>query len=123
MSSTSFGASHAKLDDSATAARQGLERFFNELAPKLEGERKVERELDRRLARNFNAFDYLRPDEQQLSKLIANLLDPKGKHGQGDVFLRRFLDLLGTDGLDRIGDLRNSRVEEILSNVVDRVPA
>ena len=111
MSSTSFGASHAKLDDSATAARQGLERFFNELAPKLEGERKVERELDRRLARNFNAFDYLRPDEQQLSKLIANLLDPKGKHGQGDVFLRRFLDLLGTDGLDRIGDLRNSRVE------------
>ena len=111
MSSTSFGASHAKLDDSAATARQGLERFFNELSPRLDAARTVECELDRRLARKFNAFDYLRPDEQQLSKLIANLLDPKGKHGQGAVFLRRFLDLLGTDGLDRIGDLRNSRVE------------
>ena len=110
MSSTSFGASHAKLDDSAAAVRQGLERFFNELAPRLEAARTLECELDRRLARNFNAFDYLRPDELRLSKLIADLLDPKGKHGQGNLFLCRFLDLLSTEGFDRSGDLRNSRV-------------
>ena len=98
-------------DDSAAAARQGLERFFNELAPRLEGARNEERELDRRLARKFNAFDYLRTDEQGLSKLIADLLDPKGKHGQGDAFLCKLLDLLGTEGFDRSGDLRNGRVD------------
>ena len=105
-----FGALHAKLNDSAVATRRGLERFFNELTPRLEGARNEERELDRRLARKFNAFDYLRTDEQGLSKLIADLLDPKGKHGQGDAFLCRFLDLLGTAGFDRLGDLRNGRV-------------
>lgn len=110
MSSTSFGASHAKLDDSAAAVRQGLERFFNELSPRLDATRNEERERDRRLARNFNAFDYLRTDEQGLSKLIADLLDPKGKHGQGDAFLCRFLDLLATEGFDHSGDLRNGRV-------------
>ena len=110
MSSTSFGASHAKLDDSAAAARQGLERFFNELSPRLDAARNEERERDRRLARNFNAFDYLRTDEQGLSKLIADLLDPKGKHGQGDAFLCRFLDLLATEGFDHSDDLRNGRV-------------
>ena len=110
MSSTSFGASHAKLDDSAAAARQGLERFFNELSPRLDAARTVECELDRRLAPKFNAFDYLQPDELRLSKLIADLLNPKGPHGQGDLFLCRFLDLLSTEGFDCGGDLRNSRV-------------
>ena len=81
------------------------------LSPRLEGARKVERELDQQLARRFNVFDYLRPGEQQLSKLIADMLDPKGRHGQGDVFLRRLLELLDTDGFDQIGDLRNGWVD------------
>lgn len=101
---------HAKLDDSAAATRQGLERFFNELAPRLEGARKVERELDRQLARRFNAFVILEPNEAQLSRLIADLLGPKGKHGQGDIFLRGILDRLHKEGFDLIGDLRNTRV-------------
>ena len=100
----------ARLDDSAAAARQGLARFFNELTPRLEAAHTVERELDRQLARRFNALDCLRPNEQQLSTLIAHLLDPKGKHGQGGIFLRRFLDLLATERFGRLGDLRNSRV-------------
>ena len=90
------------------SARQGLERFFNELAPRLEAARTVERELDRQLARQFNAFDYLRPDELRLSKMIGDLLDPKGPHGQGHVFLRLLLDKVG---FDYGGDLRNSRVD------------
>ena len=101
----------ARLDDSAAAARQGLARFVNELAPRLEAARTVERKLDQQLARKFNAFDYLRPQEQQLSTLIAGLLDPKGKHGQGDIFLCRFLELLAAEGCDRFGDLRNGRVD------------
>ena len=85
-----------------------LDRFFNELAPRLEAARSVERELDRQLARQFNAFDYLRPDEQGLSKMIRDLLDPEGPHGQGQIFLRLFLEGVG---FDCGGDLRNSRVD------------
>ena len=97
----------AGIDHAAASARQGLERFFNELAPRLEAARTVERELDRQLARQFNAFDYLRPDELRLSKMIGDLLDPEGPHGQGHVFLRLLLDRVG---FARGADLRNSRV-------------
>ncbi len=92
----------------ASTTRQGLERFFNELAPRLEAARTVERELDRQLARQFNAFDYLRPDELRLSKMIGDLLDLKGPHGQGHVFLRLLLDKVG---FARGADLRNSHVD------------
>ena len=37
-----------------------IERFFDELAPRLETARVLERELDRNLARRFNVLDYLR---------------------------------------------------------------
>ena len=103
-----FGILNAKFKDADESARQGLERFFNELAPRLEAARSVERELDRQLARQFNAFDYLRPDEQGLSKMIRDLLDPEGPHGQGQIFLRLFLEGVG---FDCGGDLRNSRVD------------
>ena len=103
-----FGCLNARFERADASARQGLERFFNELAPRLEAARSVERELDRQLARQFNAFDYLRPDEQGLSKMIRDLLDPGGPHGQGQVFLRLLLDKVG---FDYGGDLRNSRVD------------
>ena len=103
-----FGCLNARFERADASAREGLERFFNELAPRLEAARSVERELDRQLARQFNAFDYLRPDEQGLSKMIRDLLDPGGPHGQGQVFLRLLLDKVG---FDYGGALRNSRVD------------
>ena len=53
-----------------------------------------ERELDIKLARRFNALDYLRTDELGLSRIIADLLDPRGKHGQGELFLKLLLERL-----------------------------
>ncbi|CAE6516631.1 conserved hypothetical protein [Nitrosomonas nitrosa] len=44
-----------------------------------------------RLAPEFSIFDYLRTDEIGLSRCIASLLDPKGTHGQKNVFLEAFL--------------------------------
>lgn len=44
-----------------------------------------------RLAPEFSLFDYIRTDEMGISTCIASLLDPKGKHGQGDVFLNEFI--------------------------------
>lgn len=39
----------------------------------------------------FNPFQFIRTDEMGLSKIIAFLLDPKERHGQGDLFLNSFL--------------------------------
>lgn len=68
------------------------QRFFDELAPRLETARELERELDAHLARRFNVFDYLRTDELGISRVVADLLNPDGKHGQGTTFLKLMLD-------------------------------
>ena len=77
--------------------RERYERFFTALGARMEGARAVEHELDRFLARSFNALDYLRTDELGLSRIIGDLLDPGGTHGQGTCFLARFGDLVGPD--------------------------
>ena len=71
-----------------------LERFFFELAPRLETARALDRELDQQLARRFNVLDYLRTDELGLSRVVKDLLNPEGNHGQGTVFLQLLLDKL-----------------------------
>ena len=83
------------------------ERFFAELAPRLKVARDLGRELDRKLAQRFNILDYLRDDELGLSRIIADLLNPKASHGQGMLFLQTLLSLEGLKntrhwpGLDR----------------------
>ena len=57
----------------AAALNEARERFADRLAP------------------DFSIFDYLRTDEIGLSRCIASLLDPTGKHGQKEVFLKLFL--------------------------------
>ncbi len=50
----------------------------------------------------LNAFDLFRPDENRISALIADLLDPSGTHGQGSLFVNSLLDVIGlpTAGLN-----------------------
>ncbi len=77
-----------------------LQKFFAELAARLDVARKLEREFDRRLAHRFSAFKYLRNDEIGLSRIIADLLDPVAAHGQGTSFLRAFLDKTDINSVD-----------------------
>jgi hypothetical protein len=53
---------------------------------------------------NFNIFNYFRPDEPMHSKLLTMLLDPKGDHGQGTLFLHCFLRRIGIE-FDEKSDL------------------
>ena len=85
---------------------QDLRQFFDGLTPRLETARMLEDELDRQLARRFNALDYLRTDEMGLSRIIADLLDPKAKHGQGGMFLKLLLDRLDFGTSDRVDTAR-----------------
>jgi hypothetical protein len=55
-----------------------------------------------RLAPDFNAFDFIGPDEARLSKILAWFLDRRQTHGHGNRFLRLFLNMLG----------ENARTEE-----------
>ena len=72
----------------AEVSERELERFFAEVAPRLETAQTLDDELDRQLARRFNVFRYLRTDEMGFSRMIADLLDPAGDHGQGAAFLK-----------------------------------
>ena len=74
--------------------------FFNDLALKIEISRGIQRQLDVYLATGMNAVrDYMRPDENKISDILRDLLDPKGPHGQGCVFLDMFLRQLDLSGI------------------------
>lgn len=44
-------------------------------------------------APDFNAFEHFAPDENRLSYIIAQLINPLGSHAQGSLFLDAFLKL------------------------------
>lgn len=46
-------------------------------------------------APHFTPFAYLRSDEFGISKIIAALLDPNGRHSQGTLFLSLFMEAFG----------------------------
>lgn len=111
----------AELSVRLASARQSdrarYRHFFVVLGARVEAARAVDRKLDRMLARRFNALDYLRTDELGLSRIIGDLLDPDGAHGQGPRFLMRFADMAGsaqwpTDRAVRCGDFEVEVVRE-----------
>lgn len=46
-------------------------------------------------APSFNALSLVAPDENRLSDIIKELLDPHGTHGQGELFLKHFVSKSG----------------------------
>lgn len=89
-----FGELSTRVDAVKRADRRRYLGFFAELSPRLDTARALERELDRQLARRFNVFDYLSTVEVGLSQIIADLLNPEARHGQGTLFLGTLLDEL-----------------------------
>lgn len=77
------------------AALRLLEILSRELT--LHSERQAHQEL--REAPRLNPFKYVRVEEVQLSKVISDLLDPKGTHGQREKLLATFLAAAGLPGL------------------------
>ena len=123
------------LDDVRRARNEDCVRLLQQLTPHLHAARAVERELDRHLARRFNIFRYLRDDELGLSRIIAELLDPTGEHGQGTAFLEAMLELLwvapdagdpARPGLDHSGGRTraatwNARFGRLRSTATDKI--
>lgn len=71
--------------------RQRLINFFSVLQQKLQDYRKMKRDMDRFLSTDFNVFKRIEPNENTLSDIIADLINPTGSHGQQRIFLDAFL--------------------------------
>ena len=102
-----FGELERRVDGARRSDHARYQQFFVELNPILDAVRKLDRELDRHLARRFNVFDYMgqdRPTEALLSRIVADLLNPEARHGQGASLLRTLLDKLALErGLPKPG--------------------
>lgn len=94
---------------------QHIEELLNEVGFKIATLREAKNRFADQLAPEFRIFDYLRTDEMGLSRCIAGLLDPKGKHGQGSLFLKEFLKTILGEGLyweTKANDLVNIVLEK-----------
>jgi PD-(D/E)XK nuclease superfamily len=60
-------------------------------------------------APRFSAFNLLGTRETALSRVLAELLDPRGSHGQGVLFLNALLQLIGCEAIQPLD--RNVRVQ------------
>ena len=72
--------------------------FLDAMAPLLKAAERSEAMLRRRLGTAFRIAEYaVRGYEVPLNRIIADLLDPRGPHGQGPTFLKLFLARLVPD--------------------------
>lgn len=78
--------------------------FFARTGALLSAAERIDAELALHLGHGFNVFDAIRPDENRLSDILRDLLDPRGSHGQGQPFLRLFLGMLGDQRIEQLLD-------------------
>ncbi|TWO17316.1 hypothetical protein ZA02_01285 [Campylobacter lanienae] len=95
--------------------QEQYQEFFDEFE---KAYKEYENKVKERRARgihDYNVFDVLEAKEIKHSKFIASLLDPKGLHYQGDLFLNKFIEVCGIDdfGLDTL----NSQVYREYKNI------
>ena len=76
---------------------ESIRKYFKEVQWRLQQFDDMRREMNVYLAQDFNVFDYIRPDENRLSDIFADLLNPLGTHGQSAAFLQAFLACAGLD--------------------------
>ena len=55
---------------------------------------KVKHQINQELGSAFSVFQYINFNEVNMSTIFKDLLDPKGTHGQGALFLNKFISLL-----------------------------
>ncbi|MDH6149336.1 MULTISPECIES: PD-(D/E)XK nuclease family protein [Paraburkholderia] len=72
----------------------GARDLLTSVHSRLEGLRTARAVYAKRLAPEFNVLSLLRLDELRLSSLLAELLDPAGRHAQGRTFFDLFVESL-----------------------------
>lgn len=115
-----------RMDDKEEYYKK-LKTFFDELKYKNKLYEIFKKEADKKLSSDFNIFDFIKTDELGLSKLIAMMLDSNGEHGQGDLFLKLFINRYGNKKFKTLlninitvykeySTLKNKRIDILLKN-------
>ena len=87
-----FGGLDRETNNAVENYRAELAGLFSGLGPMVDLAERAQAELDRTAATKFSIFEYFKVPEEALSDIFADLLNPVGRHGQGDRFLHMFLD-------------------------------
>lgn len=74
--------------------RNVIARFFNDTCSEIKIAERIKGRYSRYLSADFNVFNYLKFSfgENKISFIISKLLDPMATHGQGDKFLKLFVE-------------------------------
>ncbi len=75
-------------------AQNELTDFLNNMKFRFKILDETRKETNFYLARDFNVFKYIAPDENLLSDIVADLINPEGTHGQGSVFICNLLRMI-----------------------------
>jgi hypothetical protein len=94
--------------------RFDVARVFKETGTRLAAHRSAQRAQDQVEASAFNVFQWLKPDENFLSDIFAELLDTEGAHGQGPLFLAELLQISGVPLIEGLEQARARREEGTL---------
>lgn len=94
---------------------QDMESFFDKLQYRVDTISHYKKSMDVLLASDFNVFDFISPDENRLSDILAFLLNPGAAHGQGNIFLINFLNILSENNKDT-----NKKIPDLMKNSVNR---
>lgn len=81
---------------------QQVESYYSDVNQQLTLLKKYNSQSQLYLSTDFNVFDYIRPDENTLSDIIADLLKPSGNHGQGNIFLLEFLKFIEITNTEKL---------------------
>lgn len=69
-----------------------VNKFFSNIKEEINVNKRFREQYSSFLSPDFYALDLFKPNENQVSKIIAFCLDPKETHGQGNKFLKIFLE-------------------------------
>lgn len=71
-----------------------INSFLEQAGAVLNRERELRKEQERLHAPDFRFYNSIYQDENSISRCIKTLLDVKGKHGQGTLYMDLFLNIL-----------------------------
>lgn len=69
-----------------------LSNYFSIFKAKIDFVNQVKKEYSKTLASDFNSLDFTYFGENKVSEILCFLLNPNEKHGQGDTFLKLFIE-------------------------------
>jgi hypothetical protein len=99
---------------------QQVESYFSDVTTPLTLLKKYDSHSQLYLSTAFNVFDYIRPDENTLSDIIADLLKPNGNHGQGNIFLTEFLNKTEIPNKEKLSSISPFIYRESSTSLIKR---